>query len=212
MRSFPIAILILVAAVTLAGCSLKAKKPAVAAAPAPPRPAVGSPPPPVVEALSIPQTQVRLLPPQPVSEEALASIQEPGVVELPEPPSPKPVRRVTSGSPPPGPKPESPPVAQGPAAPATPAVELERPRIQELVSPAEQKHLADSLEARRREIRYALDQAISRGPSAHEKNLMNRINSFLKLSDEALARGDARQADAQAERAQILCRELHGAR
>jgi hypothetical protein len=210
MRSFPTAILILVAAVTLAGCSLKAKKPALAATPAPPRPAVGSPPPPVIEPLSIPQTQVRLPPPQPVSEEALASIQEPGVVELPEPPSPKPVRRV--GSPPPGPKPESPPVAQGPAAPATPAAEPERPRIQELVAPAEQKQLSDSLEARRREIRYALDQAAARGPSAHEKNLINRINSFLRLSDEALARGDARQADAQAERAQILCRELHGAR
>jgi hypothetical protein len=215
MCSFRKEISILAAALTLAGCSLRARKPVAAAAPPPVRPAVGAAPPPAVEPLSIPQTQVMLPPPQAVSEEALATIQEPVLVELPEPPSPPPARRVTASSPPPGPKPETLPAAQGPAAPASPApaaVEPERPRIQELVSPAEQKLLADSLEARRREIRMALDQATARGPSSSEKDLMNRIRSFLKLSDEALARGDARQADAQAERAQILCRELHGAR
>jgi hypothetical protein len=200
----------------LCGCSMRAKKTPVAATPSAPKPAVGTATPPPREPVSIPQTQVHLPPPQPVTEAALATMQEAAVIELPAPPETKPVRRVTSATPPPGPKPETPPVAAGPAPPPAtqqPATtEPERPRIQELVSPTEQKQLSDSLDARKREIRQKLDQATARGPSNHDRTLMNRIRSFVKLSDEALGRGDLRQADALAERAQILSRELQGAR
>jgi hypothetical protein len=195
------------------GCAVREnnKKAAAATTPAAPRPAAKPLPPPPPDPVSIPQTQVRLPPPQPITEAALATTQEPAIVELPPPPVPKPARRLSSTGQPPGPKPETPPVAAGPTPPpVTP--EPERPRIQELVSPAEQKQLRESLEARKREIRQKLDQAAGRGPSTHDRSLMNRIRSFVKLSDEALSRGDLRQADAQAERAQILSRELQGAR
>jgi outer membrane biosynthesis protein TonB len=200
-------LIVVLAGVLLAGCAARAKSRTATATPTAPKPAVRNAPPPPPEPLSIPQTQVKLPPPQPVSEAALATVTEPKVVELPEPPAPKPARRPAT----PAPKTEAQPAAAAPAAPPAPAPELERPRIQELVSPAEQKQLAESLDARKREINQSLQQAGSRA-SAHDRNLLNRIRSFVKLSEEALARGDYRQADALAERAQILCRELRGAR
>jgi hypothetical protein len=206
---------LLVLVVSLCGCSLRGKKAAAATTPATPKPVVATAPAPPPEPLSIPQTQVHLPPPQPVSEAALATISEPAVIELPEPPNTRPVRRVTSATPPPGPKPESLPATAGPAPPPAPQAtpsEAERPRIQELVSPAEQKELTESVTARKRDIQQKLDQTVARGPTSHEKSLMNRIRSFVKLSDDAVSRGDLRQADALAERAQILSRELQGGR
>jgi hypothetical protein len=95
-----------------------------------------------------------------------------------------------------------------PARPAQRQPAAARPPIQEIVPAAEQKRLQESAQARKREIRPKLNQAQARGLSTDERNLVSRIQSFLKLSDEAEARGDMRQADALAERAQILSREL----
>ena len=200
--------LVAVAAIfALSGCSLRGR-PAAKSTPPPPQPVITAPAPTQPPApLSVPQTQVRLPAPQPVSPEALATVIDlPGRTEA----APKTQRRiptppVSSGSA--VPKPENTPAGIGPQ-----PVEPERPRIQEIVPAPEQKRLADSVEARKHEIRARLDQAQGRQLSAHERTLVSRIQSFVKLSDDAAARGDLRQADALAERAQILSRELLGGR
>jgi hypothetical protein len=129
--------------------------------------------------LSIPQTQVALPKPQPVDPDALAAGPPAAPVETP--PAPRPPRSQP--------------------APA-------RPPIQEIVPAAEQKRLQESAQTRKREIRRLLDQAQARRLNGDERNLVSRIQSFVKLSDDAEKRGDMREADALAERAQILSREL----
>ena len=180
-------------ALCLTGCVLRGKQ--RAAAPQPPPPIPAAPPQP----LSTPQTQVQLPPPQPIDPAALA------VAEVPIEPSP-PAPAVAAPAPAkpaaaaPPPKPEPAPAAQ--AAPP------ERPPILEIVPLEEQKRLQESAEARKKEIQQRLQQAQARRLNSQEHGLVDRIQSFVKLSDAAAARGDLRQADALAERAQILARDL----
>ncbi|HJT89478.1 MAG TPA: hypothetical protein VJ732_16530, partial [Bryobacteraceae bacterium] len=96
--------------------------------------------------------------------------------------------------------------------PPTPPPEPERAPVQEILPASEQKRLQESAQARRREIRKALDQAQSRRLNATQQNLVSRIQSFLQLSEEAEGKADMRQADALAERAQVLARELQNGR
>jgi hypothetical protein len=84
--------------------------------------------------------------------------------------------------------------------------------VQERIAPEEQKRLTESLAARRKEISAYMEQAGARNGSQDERALMNRVRSFLELAERAAASGDLRQADALAERAQILARELPNAR
>jgi hypothetical protein len=188
--------LIVVLAVVLAGCALQGKKPAAPATPsAPAAVAKPAPPPPP---LSIPQTQVEIPTPQPVTAEALAAGQAPP--EEPEPAAPpRPVRRVTP--PPPAPRPE-PPAAEEPA----------RAPIQEVLSSAERKHLQDSTAERKREIRRLVDQARHRRLNAHESSVVARIDGLVKLSGDAEAKGDLREADALAQRALVLAKDLDSGR
>jgi outer membrane biosynthesis protein TonB len=195
---------ILCLVVMLAGCTVRNQQQTVV--PTPPAPAAA--PQPAAEApFSIAQTSVRLPPPQPVNPDAIpaAPVEQPPAPEKAEQtPAPKPPRRVVTT-----PKPEP----EQPAAPTTPAPATsqqdKQPAIQPILNAEEQKRLQDAILARRHEIDDVL--ARTKGHlSAHDKTLVERIHSFLELSDNAEKRGDYTQADALSERALILARELPG--
>jgi len=195
-------ILILALAVLLAGCFLQGKQPAAQTTPAPPAPAAKSsaaPPQP----LSVPQTQIEIPTPQPVSEAALAAGQT--SQDAPEPVAPpRPVRR-------------SPPAvnAARPEAPASPAATEEPTRapIQEVLTADESKHLQESAAERKREIRRLVELARThRRLNGRELSVVTRIEGLVKLSDDAEAKGDMREADALAERALVLAKDLEGER
>ena len=195
-------------AFVLAGCVLRGNQPAkVAAVPPTPAPTAPATPPPPPEPLSIRQTQAQLPEPQPISPEALATIQrpEPPAEVPPEPPTPRRPARPTAG---PVKQETAPAPAQNTA--AAPAEEP-RPTVQEIIPPAEAKKLQDSATQRKQEVRKILETVQARIRSQAEKNLFTRIQSFLQLSDEAEKRGEMRQADALADNAQTLARELQSA-
>ena len=194
------ALLTVAAVILLAGCSLRGKPAKSAVVPAAPKPVATAPAPPPPAPLSIPQTRVELPKPQPVDPAALAT--EPRPPELPEPPpavAPARPRRTS-------------PAASQPASPsaATPAAAPPEPRetFQEIVSPAELKRLQDQALARRREANQILDQLGRRQLTGAEQGVAATIRNFLALSEEAEKHNDPRQANALAERAQILAREL----
>jgi hypothetical protein len=195
------ALLTVVAAILLAGCSLRGKPAKSAIVPAAPKPvAAAAPAAPPPAPLSIPQTRVELPKAQPVDPAALVT--EPRPPELPEPPPavvPARPRRTSPAA--------SQPAAAPPVA-ATPAPEPPRETFQEIVSPAEVKRLQDQALARRREANQILEQLSRRQLTGTEQGVAATIRNFLALSEEAEKHNDPRQANALAERAQILAREL----
>jgi len=185
--------------ILLAGCSLRGNPAKSAAPPAAPKPVVTPAPAPPPPALSIPQTRVELPQPQPVDPAALDTETTP-----PEPPPAAAPARSRRGIPaisPAGGQPASPPAAA--TSPTEP-----RETVQEIVSPAELKRLQDRAQGRRREANRILDQLGRRPKTSTQQNVTATIRSFLALSEEAEKRNDPRQADALAERAQILAKEL----
>jgi len=200
-------------AISMTGCWGGDKQASAKAVAPPPVPAVKpvarAPPQP----LSTPQTDVQLPPAQPVDPQALA------VAPVPEEPAgtstaPRAPRRTVG---PPAivqqrPEPAAQPATTAPAAATTapPATEETRPPIGEIVPPNEMKRLQDSADGRKREIKQLLDQARGRGLTRHEQSVISRIESFVKLSDQAEAKGDMREADALAERALVLAKDLTG--
>jgi hypothetical protein len=196
------ALLTVVAAILLAGCSLRGKPAKSAVVPAAPKPVVTPAPAPPPPELSIPQTRVELPKPQPVDPAALATEAKPP--EVPEPPPAVAPARPRRTSPAAG-------QASSPAAagnPATAAPPEPRETFQEIVSPAELKRLQDQALARRREANQILDQLGRRQMTGAEQNMAATIRNFLALSEEAEKHNDPRQANALAERAQILAKEL----
>jgi hypothetical protein len=200
MRSVELT-LVLALAVLLAGCFLQGKQPVAQttpAAPAPPTKTAAAP-----QALSVPQTQVEIPPPQPVSEAALAAGQPPQ--DEPEPAAPqRPPRRSV------GPPAINTARPEPPAPPA--ATEEPRPPIQEVLSVEERKRLQDSAAERKREIRRLVELARRHPLSSHEAGAVTRIEGLVKLSDDAEAKGDVREADALAERALVLAKDLESGR
>jgi hypothetical protein len=195
------ALLIVALAAGVSGCSLRKPKP-VSAAPAPPKPAVAPAPAPPPEPLSIPQTNVHLSPPQPLTPEAIATTQLPGEPPptpaqppRPQPKRPQPARPVV----------EQPPAAPVPAPPTT--VEPGRAPITEVLAPAELKRLQDEAGTRVLEARKVLAQ-IPRSRLREQRTTVNRVETFLKQAEEAERRGDMRQASELAGRALVLAREL----
>lgn len=185
-----------------AGCVLGGK-PKAAPTPPPPQPApapAATAPARAAEALSIPQTQIKLPPEQPLNLDALP--QEPQAA--PQENQPRPAR--ANRPRPSAPKPPE-PAAPATITPAPPTPEPRQP-IQEVVPAAEQKRFQEQAQTRKREVRQWLDTAGRRRLTRHQQNTVERIQAFLKDSDDAEARGDMREADALAERAQILLREL----
>ena len=78
-----------------------------------------------------------------------------------------------------------------------------------MVSPAEAKRLQDQAQSRRREANQILDQLSKRSTlTPAQQNVVATIRNFVALSEEAEKHSDPRQADAFAERAQILAKEL----
>ena len=198
-------------AMSLAGCVLRGKQTQKVSAPPPtPVPAAkpASAPPP--QPLSIPQTQAQLPAPQPIAPGALATTTpaEPPAETQPAQRAPRRPTRPVAGPP----RPEIPPAqVQTPPVPAT--GEAERPPVQEIVPAGESNRLRESAEARKQEIRKTLDQAQSRSLSRDQRAVISRIQTFLQQSDDAQKKGDMRLADALAQRAQVLARELqNGAR
>jgi hypothetical protein len=191
---------ILCAALTipLAGCFLRAKQP-----PAPP---VVPAPMAATRPLSEPQTKVELPRSQPVDPDALATSQP--VTETPAaaPPagSPSPPSKKSNRPPAPAtatvppPKPDTPP----------PPVEAARPPIQEIVAPGELQQLQRSAQEHKRQTRLLIDQAQTRRLTADERALVQRINQFMKLSDDEEKAADMRSADELAGRAHILAKGL----
>ena len=188
----------------LTGC-ITGGKPASKAVSTPPPPAPVAPPAtpaPPPQPLSIYQTQVQLPAPQEISAEALSTTQ------VPEPPVEPPAGQRAVRRPP------APAARTEPAPPAAPppAEAEQRETVQEIVPPGESKRLQDSAEARKQEVRKLLNRAQARPLNREQRALIVRIESFLQLSDEAVHRGDMRQADALAQTAQVLARDLPNGR
>ena len=193
------ALLTVLACILLAGCSLRGTPAKSAVPPAAPKPVAAPAPAPPPTALSIPQTRVELPKPQPVDPAALDT--EPAPPELPEPPQAAAPARPRRPS----------PVATQPASPAAPAAAPPpepRETFQEIVSPVELKRLQDQALARRREANQILEQLSRRQLTGAGQNMVATIRNFLALSEDAEKHNDPRQADALAERAQILAKEL----
>src|SRR5439155_1157489 len=100
------------------------------------------------------------------------------------------------------------PVTPAPVAPAPAPAGEAHPLIQEIVPAGEQKRLLDSAEGRKREIQQSLNTLGHKRLNRHQQTTVSRIRAFVKDSEDAQRRGDMRQADALAERAQMLLREL----
>jgi hypothetical protein len=192
-------VLVLALSALSAGCFLQGKQPVAQTTPAAPAsPAAKSTAPP--QPLSVPQTKVELPPPQPVSDAAVAAGETPQ--DEPEPAAPPRPPRRTAG--PPAINPARPETPAPPAATEEPA----RAPIQEVLSADERKHLQDSADERKREIRHLMEQAHLRHLNSHELSVLARIEGMVKLSDDAEAKGDMRDADTLAERALVLAKDL----
>lgn len=187
----------------LSGCVLRSKPQTVRAAPPAPQPAAvetaAAKPEPT---LSIPQTQVELPPPQPLNPEALE------VSPPVEPTVNAPATMRRPAGPPPITVPKPVEAAAQPAAPP----EAERAPVREIVPAEDLKRLQESADARKREVRQMLAQTRARRVNGREQGVIDTVESFLKLSDQAETRGDMRQASALAERAWVLAKDLRGGR
>jgi len=182
-------------AIALAGCAARAKS--VAANPAAAKP-VSPVTPPAPVPLSTPQTQFELPKPQPIDPAATATeVQPPAPAE-----PPLPTRTLT-------PPRRTPAVRTEPATtPQPPVVSLEPERlpVQSVISAADLKRFQESAQNRKREVLRILAQL--KHPTKSQQIVVNSIRSFVALSDEAEKRNDMGQADALAERAQILAHNL----
>lgn len=200
------AILTALLAMLLAGCTLRGRPAKSAVPPAAPRPAVTpAPAPPPPPPLSIPQTRVELPKAQPVDPAAFDTEEASPPEEPPAATSPARSRR---GSP--AASPAASPAVSPPAGPPAAATAPPEPRetVQENVPIAELKRLQERVQARRREVKRILDPLDRRQLTIAQQSVRDTIRNFLTLSDEAGNRNDWRQADALAERAQILAQEL----
>ncbi|HEY1497673.1 MAG TPA: hypothetical protein VGF49_24120 [Candidatus Solibacter sp.] len=189
-------VLLIIAALALVSCAKHAPKAAAPVTPVAPKPA--APPPPPAPPLSTPQTRVELPELQKVDPAAL--VRESTTQDTPPVVKPSVAPR----------KPRQEPAAAAPTTPPPTATPAEAPQvaIQEVISPTEIKRLQDQVQGRRREVRQILDQLNKRRPIRGQQVIVNDIRNFMALSEEAEKRNDIRQADAFAERAQILARDL----
>jgi hypothetical protein len=196
------AILAVALAILLAGCTLRGAPKTAQAAPAPPKPVAVAAPAPPPQSLSIPQTQVELAPPQPISDEARATTdpvpeEPPPVTAAPKPP------RNRAAQTPAAPAPTAP---IGPPAPE-PAAEV-RPAVAPIVPAEELRQLQVDAERDRMEAKNVADRLQSRSLNHRQQDLKRNLESFLRLSLDAEKRGDMRQARELAGRARLLAKEL----
>jgi hypothetical protein len=184
---------------SLSGCAFH-RKPQVAKAAPPPKPVTAPAPAPLPQPLSIPQTNVQLPPSQPLSPEALATTEPHEEAPAAVPPR-TPPRRTVQAAPKPVEAVAPPPVT------VTPAPE-ERQPIQEVLPPGEVHRLAEETDARKRDTLRVLEQVQPQRLTATQRQIVDRVQAFLKQSDDAKQRGDMRQASELAGRALVLAKEL----
>jgi hypothetical protein len=158
--------------------------------------------------LSTPQTEAQLPAPQPISPEALATVQQPVEVEPVELPPPPKLPRRTS---PPNPPRVDAGQAEVPQV-APPTVEEPRGRIQPMVPAEEARRIMDEIQKRKSEITTLVNRAKGRRLSENEQDALERIPSLVAQTDEAVGRGDIRQADKLSELALTLARTLQNER
>jgi hypothetical protein len=219
-----VAIPLLVAMLALSSCVLSGKDAArkVPATPTPPVAATAAKPPAPPPPLSTPQTEIQLPPPQAISAAALATIPSvreelPAAEETPaaKPPAKtKPPATATTPKPEqpsPTPAAEAPSAVQGPVPPVTTPAE-EQPRLTPVYTEEERRRIWGELEKRKTEIEGILRTINPNRMSADQKNVVDRIHSFITLAEDTARRGDFRSADALSERAVILAKELASGR
>ena len=198
VRAILFAACLLPAACTWRPRQTAAKAPATApkpATPAPPRADTAANQP-----LSVPQTQVDLPRPQPIQEEALATIRP----ESPPPPEP-----ATPATRPARPRPEPRQQATAPPPPTPPAnPPATRPRIRPVETPGERQRLLTGITNRKGQVQDALAKAKNRQLTEAEKSAVERIQAFLEQTDAALKDQDLQQAEALSNRALMLCQVL----
>jgi len=204
-------VLVVAIAAFLSSCVLGGKQQTAKNVPPVTKPIADATPPAPVRTLSTPQTNVELPPHQEIPDGALEPPQTP-----PEP-APQPVQ---AAKPTRNQRPNTPPRNTEPAAttapatttPAAPETEAPRPPIQEIVPASDQKRLQDEAAASKREIQQRMETLNRQGrrlkPS--EAQTAKLIESFVKESGEAEARGDFRAAAELAQRGLALARELTG--
>jgi hypothetical protein len=196
-------------ALSLSGCVLRGKPRIANTAPAPPQPVIQPTLTPPSEPLSVPQTQVDLPQPQPLTAEAVASTQPleetpiAAAPHIPKPPKTKPSPAAGAQRT----EPASPSPAPGPP-PPQPQPADERPPIQVIVPAAELNRLrADAINSRH-EIVQMLDQIRKRHLSRQDQDKKEQVQSFVTLCDQALKKGDVSQANAAAVRGLELAKQL----
>ncbi len=173
------------------GCKGKVQGPPVAAAPKPP------------ESLSVPQTQVRLPPEQPIPPDAVPP--EPDIPTT----QPVPPPRVT----PPKPKPATPARRTPPQRAATPAPaeppkeepepEPPGPPLRPVLTPAQEQELRNRIDRSLSSARNSLDRA-----HGAPKEAVERVRAFIKQAEQARSQGDLVRARNLAERAETLAADL----
>jgi hypothetical protein len=191
------------AAILLAGCDMPGKKTSVVP-PVTPKPEVvpapiPAPPP---APLSTPQTSVTLPQEQPLDEASLETqpIAAPEPAQVAGPPARPRTNRT-----------QQPAAAPAPVAPA-PAPDPPRETVQEIISAADKKMLQERAQSRRNEASLTLDRVNKRRLNPTQQGVAASIRNFLTLSEQAEKGNDMRQADALAERAWILAKELQSGR
>jgi hypothetical protein len=80
--------------------------------------------------------------------------------------------------------------------------------VQEVTPAAELKRFQDEAQMRKREVRQLIEPLDHRRLTRQQRSVFDRIESFLKQSDDAEQRGDMRQASELALRALVLAHEL----
>jgi hypothetical protein len=178
----------------------KPKTPAAAVAPPQPKPVAAKPAAPS-EALSVPQTNVELPPPQPVNKEAVALPTPMPEAGAPPPAVSRPVRRTA-------PLPPQPKPPDTPAPAVAPPVDAGLAPVREVLTDDERKRFQQSVDGRKKEINRLLTKIKSHRLSGEANREVKRIESLVAQFNDLENRGDMRQADALAERALILAQEL----
>ena len=190
-------------AISLSSCVLSGKPKVAKNTPAPPKPAPAPTPPPLPQPLSNPQTTVQLPPQQPVSVEALATIQQQEPAAATPPPVRTAPRRTAAQA---APRPVE--AAPAPAPPVVATPTEERQPIQEVLPPGERARLLEESQSRRRDAQRVLDQFPIQRMNSMQRSIAERVQSFIKQAEEAEGRGDMRQASELAGRALVLAKEL----
>ena len=81
-------------------------------------------------------------------------------------------------------------------------------RLQAVLTEEQRKRILADLDRRKSEITSLVRQINSRRQTQHQKNVVENVNSLLKVAEDAAKRGDMTSADKLSERALILAQEL----